>query len=132
MKIKKLDKNTTQWLPRNLMSIPIGFAPSKKAYKRLMKAYNVKGPEAAYPASHACFFSLTNGKTGQRFGVIVLRPEIRGRSKCALYALLAHEVYHCFNWLMTVIKEEKPSEELGAYFFQSLLQDTLEAYEATK
>lgn len=132
MKIKKLDKNVPQWTKRNVTNIPIGFCATKKAYKRLMKTYKINGELGRYPVSHACFFSMVNSKTGQKFGVINISTGLRGRTRVALYALLAHEMYHCFNWLMATIKEEKPSEELGAYLFQSIYQDILELYEATK
>lgn len=128
----KIKKNKVLWLPRNVTGISLGFCPNEKAYKRLVKEYNVQGDNVGYPESHGAFFALVNSATGSKFGIITMRREIKYQDRQARYALLAHEVFHCFNWLMKTIREDAPSEELGAYLFQYLFTEFARAYKDTK
>lgn len=122
-------KNSTVWLNRGWFPVYIGFVPSERAWLRTMKKMGVK--DAPYPQQTAghCAYFVTNIE-----GTILISLN-ESDSKAdpdQIIALLAHECQHALHFVFEHIGESKPSSELLAYGIQSLLQETIAAYEATR
>jgi hypothetical protein len=120
----------TVWCNRGWMPFYYGFCPSEAAWKRDMRLMKVKG-EVPYPTSDGnCTTFVQNGK--DLTCIVTINERLDGRNPSGIIGLIAHEAMHVWQALMEKIGERDPSQEFGAYSYQSIFQELLEAYVATR
>ena len=118
------------WLHHGPFPTESAFAPSKKAWVKLMR--ELKAEDEPYPTKDACvttFFETPRGCVR----VLTVGDHLTGkRNRLRLTALIAHEVQHIWQSIKDDVGEEAPGSECEAYMVQWLLTQVLEAFEATR
>lgn len=127
--MKKLSRHKAVWCQREWYWPRYAFVPSRQAWDREMIRLNVNAPDS-YPASDGCMTEL-NFKDRLICLVTVNEEQSvsRGRS---VVTILAHEAVHVYQKVLEHIGENKPSSEFEAYSIQTILDNLIEAFEATR
>lgn len=119
----------TVWCERGWMPFYYGFCPSEKAWRRTMGRMGLS--EVPYPKAAAHCMSFDNPH-GDRCSIVTVNEANDKKLASGIIGLIAHEAMHVWQELMERIGESAPSSEWGAYSYQAIFQELLEAYVATR
>lgn len=128
-------KHNMVWLPGDPSAVEIGFCPSEKAWAKFMRRIKMPPEKYGYPTpaagdGHAHCTDIV--WRGRRYSIITVRADIDEDTPLKIIGLLTHECMHCWQNVLHDMSEAKPSIEFEAYFVQTLVQRTIEAYEKTR
>lgn len=116
-----LSGHSMLWLDQGWQPMPIGFAPSKRAFKRFLKE---KGGEVeATPGAAA----VTHHFHGDCV-VVCLFKDTPGVSRIQIAGLLAHEAVHVWQAVRKEMNEKAPAVEQEAYAVQAIFQNLYRAW----
>lgn len=117
-RISKRALNKTVWIDRSFYPFCIGFCPSKKAWKKLMKAAKIK--DEPYPDSDGRVTHFKNMKGFDDMVIMTISNDLTKTYNGGVLSLIVHECVHIFQFLVEEIEENSPSIEFEAYTIQHL------------
>jgi hypothetical protein len=128
--------DATVWIDRGYQPCYIGFCPSERAWKIMMK--RLGQPHEPYPRTDANMTSVLDQR-GKECLIVTIHARFdkhhgTGRANhVSTVALLAHECMHVWQYVLKHMGEVgRPSQELEAYFYQGVFQKIYEAYLNTR
>lgn len=124
----KVSRHRTIWLDRGWQPSYIGFCPSEKAWRRMLRHLNI---DESYP------YPTTDGGTStfEKDGKITLIITINNAEKVAplsVIGLIVHECQHVWREIKENMGEHAPGSEQEAYALQILTQQCVDAFERTR
>ena len=103
---------------------------NEKAFRRALKALDVKEQVSFLGASHADATAHTFNHPSGELACIVCIGDVSGRTGIQIASLLVHEAVHVWQQHASHIGEGSPGLESEAYAIQSIAQRLMESYVA--
>lgn len=107
-----------------------GFCPSPTAWNDTMKRMKVTNPDPYPDTDGRCVSLVQNNK--DLTCIVTVHERLDARSPEGIIGVIAHEAMHVWQEMMSQIGERDPSHEFGAYSYQAIFQELLEAYVKTR
>jgi hypothetical protein len=117
------------WLERGWQCVYIGFCPSAKAWRKLMR--RLKQEDERYPTADGRTTTFVH--EGRTYCVVTVSDRLdEDRCGYALAGLLVHEGTHVWQHVLEDMGEKNPSSEFEAYSLQAICQGLMCAFSDTR
>lgn len=136
-RLAKKERDTAYFASLGFLPVQVAFAPTEKAWKRVLKLAGFKPRYHPYPGQQdACCTRVWRGKRDQKRSdmiiIITVGAHCDGLNVHSINAMLGHESLHAVRATMKYIQEKKPSAEFEAYLLQQILGTMMYAYRETR